>query len=230
VTADPGRRFPAAGARRHLLVAAVVVLALGGAAAIGLGLRDRPAPEPPLTAAGPVAPTPSSAVLPSGVDDVLTRGPLLPTSTPVRVQIPALRVDVPLTGLGLQADGSMQVPTDARSVGWYTRAPTPGSLGPAVLAGHVNFKGHDGTFARLSTLHTGDPVTVTRQDGTTATFAVTAVDRYAKDRFPSAAVYGAVDHAALRLITCGGPFDSASGHYTDNIVVYADLQATGHAR
>jgi hypothetical protein len=66
-------------------------------------------------------------------------------------------------------------------------------------------------------------VTVSRADGTTATFGVTTVDRYAKDRFPSAAV----DHAALRLITCGGPFDSGSGHYEDNIVVYADLRTTG---
>jgi sortase (surface protein transpeptidase) len=214
VTATPRRR----------LLAAVPLLTLAGVAAIGIGLRDRPAPEPPLTP--PVAaPAPSDAH-----GDTLTRGPLLPTAAPVRVRIPVLRVDVPLTGLGQQADGSMQVPADAHTVGWYTRAPTPGSLGPAVLAGHVNFRGRNGTFARLSTLRAGDPVTVTRQDGTTATFAVTAVDRYAKGHFPSAAVYGPVDHAALRLITCGGPFDTGSGHYVDNIVVYADLRATGHAR
>jgi sortase (surface protein transpeptidase) len=210
---------------RHLLLAAVVVLTLGGAAAITLGLRDRPAPVPPLSAAGPAAPVTD----PYAAGDTLTRGPLLPTATPTRVEIPALHVNVPLIGLGQQADGSMQVPTDAPTVGWYTKAPTPGSLGPAVLAGHVNFHNRLGTFARLSTLHTGDRITVDRQDGTTATFAVTAVDRYAKNRFPSTAVYGPIDHAGLRLITCGGPFDSGSGHYADNIVVYADLQRTGHS-
>jgi hypothetical protein len=212
-------------APRRTLLVAVAVLALGGAAAITLGLRDRPAPEPPLSAPPPAA----APTTPVAAEGTLTRGPLLPTSAPTRVQIPTLRVNVALTGLGQQADGSMQVPTDAHTVGWYTKAPTPGSLGPAVLAGHVNFHGRPGTFARLSTLHTGDHVTVTRQDGTTATFAVTAVDRYAKNRFPSAAVYGPIDHAGLRLITCGGPFDSGSGHYLDNIVVYADLRQTGHS-
>jgi sortase (surface protein transpeptidase) len=211
-----------------LLVAAVAVLAIGGAAAIALGLHDRPAPEPPLSAPAS-APASPAATTPVSNGQVLTRGPLLPTSTPTRVEIPALRVNVALTSLGRQADGSMQVPTDARTVGWYTGAPTPGSLGPAVLAGHVNFHGRNGTFARLSTLHAGDRITVTRQDDTTATFAVTSVDRYPKDQFPSAAVYGSIDHAGLRLITCGGPFDSGSGHYVDNIVVYADLLQTGHA-
>jgi sortase (surface protein transpeptidase) len=213
--------------RRRVLLAAVAVLAIGGAAAIAVGLRDRPAPEPPLSVAPPSAAAPATASSTRAGNDVLTRGLLLPTSTPVRLAIPALQVDVPLTGLGQQTDGSMQVPTDGRTVGWYTKAPTPGSLGPAVLAGHVDFKGRPGTFARISTLRAGDKITVERQDRTTATFAVTRVDRYAKDRFPSDAVYGPIDHAGLRLITCGGPFDSSSGHYVDNVVVYADLQATG---
>jgi sortase (surface protein transpeptidase) len=207
--------------RRRLLIAAVAVLAIGGAAAIAVGLHDRPAPQPPLSA----GPPPTAAASPDS-SDVLTRGPLLPTSAPTRVRIPALHVDVALIDLGRQADGSMQVPTDAHAVGWYTGSPTPGSLGPAVLAGHVNFHGRDGSFARISTLHPRDAITVTRQDGTTATFAVTGVDRYPKDRFPATSVYGPIDHAGLRLITCGGPFDSGSGHYVDNIVVYADLLKT----
>jgi sortase (surface protein transpeptidase) len=215
--------------RRRLLIAAIAVLAIGGAAAIAYGVHDRPAPEPPLSAPAATSPAAAPASAPGRTGDVLTSGPLLPTSVPTRLRIPALRVDVALTGLGRQADGSMQVPTDAHTVGWYTKAPTPGSLGPAVLAGHVNFHGRDGTFAKLSTLRKGDQVAVARQDGTTATFAVTTVDRYAKNHFPSTAVYGPIDHAGLRLITCGGPFDSGSGHYVDNIVVYADLQRTGHS-
>ena len=217
--------------RRRLLIATTAVLAIGGVAAVGVGLRDRPAAQPPLTA--PAAAVSSAATTPvpamSGATDVLTKGPLLPTSPPTRVSIPALKVDTTVIGLGQQADGSMQVPTDGKTVGWYTKAPTPGSLGPAVLAGHVDFHGKPGTFARLSTLKTGDQITITRQDGTTAVFAVTKVDRYAKDKFPSAAVYGPIDHAGLRLITCGGDFNSRAGHYEDNIVAYADLRTTSHA-
>ncbi len=65
---------------------------------------------------------------------------------------------------------------------------------------------------------------MTRSDSTMAMFAVTKVQRYPKNKFPSAAVYGAIDHAGLRLITCGGKFDNTSGHYEDNIVVYAALK------
>jgi LPXTG-site transpeptidase (sortase) family protein len=135
-------------------------------------------------------------------------------------------VSAPVIGLGQEADGSMQVPADATTVGWYTGAPAPGSLGPAVLAGHVDFEKRPGTFARLTDLKAGDAIHVERADDTMAMFAVTKVERYAKDRFPSAAVYGAVDHAGLRLITCGGAFDDTSGHYEDNIVVYATLRAS----
>jgi hypothetical protein len=209
-----------------LVIAAV--LAIAGAAAIVAGRHDRPVAEPPLSPppAAPASATPPSASAAGSGDDVLTRGRLLPTSSPTRVRIPALRIDQALTGLGQNADGSMQVPTDAHTVGWYTGGPTPGSLGPAVLAGHVDYHGTGGTFARLSTLHAGDLVDVTRQDGVTAVFAVTRVDRYAKDRFPADAVYGAIDHAGLRLITCGGDFDRRSGHYIDNIVAYAELRTT----
>jgi hypothetical protein len=225
--------------RRRLLLATTAVLAIGGAAAVGVGLRDRPAAEPPLSspssAAAPAASgaTSGSAAMPgvgaSGGTDVLTRGPLLPTSAPTRVSIPALKVDTSVVSLGQQADGSMQVPSDGKTVGWYTKAPTPGSLGPAVLAGHVDFHGRPGTFARLATLAIGDRISITRQDGTKAVFAVTRVDRYAKNNFPTSAVYGPIDHAGLRLITCGGDFDSRSGHYEDNIVAYADLRTTGRA-
>jgi hypothetical protein len=203
--------------RSALMLAVAVALAGAGTAAIAAGRHVSPAPEPPLTAPLPAAGTPATG-------DALTRGRLLPTSAPTRVEIPALHVAAPVTGLGLQPDGSMAVPTDARTVGWFTKAPTPGSLGPAVLAGHVNFRGADGTFARLAALRPGDLVRVARGDGTIAVFTVTHVDRYAKDHFPSDSVYGPIDHAGLRLITCGGDFDSRTGHYVDNIVAYADLR------
>jgi sortase (surface protein transpeptidase) len=159
----------------------------------------------------------------------LTTGPLLDSSPPVRLAIPALRVTVPLVGLGQQRDGSMEVPTDAKTVGWYTKAPTPGSLGPAVLAGHVDYRKQPGTFAHLADLTSGDTITIARADGTTAAFTVSKTERYAKDRFPSTAVYGPINHAGLRLITCGGDFDEGAGHYRDNIVVYATLSRADRA-
>lgn len=205
---------------RKVALVAAAVLAIAGAIAIVVGRHDEPVAEPPRTA--PPGPPFSAPATRSGTD-VLTTGRLLPTSEPTRVRIPALHVDEAVIGLGQNPDGSMQVPTDAHTVGWYTKAPTPGSLGPAVLAGHVNYRGADGTFARLAMLRPGDRIMVARQDGVTATFAVNRLDRYPKDQFPADAVYGAIDHAGLRLITCGGDFDDRSGHYLDNIVAYASL-------
>ncbi|MFC7534897.1 class F sortase [Actinoplanes sp. GCM10030250] len=201
----------------------LLALALAGAAAVAgvtvLGGAAAPGDRPPAA-----APVPAPVTSPGA--DALTRGDLLPTSPPEHLEIPALRVSVPVTGLGLSPDGTMEVPDDARTVGWYTRAPTPGSLGPAILAGHVDYRGADGTFAHLADLRPADRIRVTRQDGRTAVFAVTAVDQYPKDRFPTDAVYGPADHAGLRLITCGGDFDRRSGHYEDNVVVFAELITT----
>jgi hypothetical protein len=38
---------------------------------------------------------------------------------------------------------------------------------------------------------------------------------------PTERVYGPTPDRALRLITCGGPFDYARRSYRDNVVVYA---------
>jgi hypothetical protein len=195
---------------------AVTVAAVAALAATVVVLRPAATPATP-----PAAPPAAAASAAASSPGVLTRGDLLPTSDPVRLEIPALGVDVPVAGLGLRPDGAMEVPDDARTVGWYTGAPTPGSLGPAILAGHVDFKGVAGTFARLSALRPGDAVRVARRDGTTVVFAVTEVGRYPKNRFPAEKVYGPIDHAGLRLITCGGDFDRRSGHYEDNVVVFA---------
>ena len=65
-------------------------------------------------------------------------------------------------------------------------------------------------------------ITVARRDGSRVRFVVRRLERYAKARFPTARVYGPTRGATLRLITCSGTFDRASGHYLDNTVVYAD--------
>lgn len=145
------------------------------------------------------------------------------SSRPVRLQIPAIGADSPLLDLGLQADGTMEVPPDAGTVGWFTGGPTPGELGPAVIVGHVDWAGAPGIFYDLRELSAGSEIVITRADGTTAEFEVSSTEQFPKDDFPTAAVYGNIDHAGLRLITCGGSFDPAARSYLDNIVVFAKL-------
>lgn len=152
------------------------------------------------------------------------RGPVLPESDPVVVSISRIGVSSRIVELGVDnKSGEMEVPQDADRAGWFTRAAAPGSLGPAIIAGHVTWDGGPAVFHRLGTLRRGDQVTVTRKDGRTAVFTVTGVARFAKSRFPTRAVYGAIDHAGLRLITCGGTYDAARKRYLDNVVVFAKL-------
>ncbi|MGH9099930.1 MAG: sortase domain-containing protein, partial [Acidimicrobiales bacterium] len=118
---------------------------------------------------------------------------------------------------------------DYNEAAWYEYSPTPGQLGPAVIEGHIDSAAEGpSVFFDLGALVPGDHVDVARADGTVAVFTVTGVREYPKTSFPTTAVYGNTDFAALRLITCGGAFDYATGHYLDNTIVFASL--TSHHR
>ncbi len=139
---------------------------------------------------------------------------------PVFLVVPAIGVRTRLIRLGTTRAGTLQVPTTTSVAGWYTASARPGAIGPAVIAGHVDSVAGEGIFFRLRLLRPGDKVFVKRADGSIAQFVLTAVRRYAKTRFPTSAVYGPVPYAAIRLITCGGVFDHATGSYLSNIVAY----------
>jgi sortase (surface protein transpeptidase) len=145
------------------------------------------------------------------------------TARPVWLAIPAIGVRTSLVDLGLNSDGTLQAPATTTEAGWYTGSVRPGAIGPAVIAGHVDSLDGPAVFFWLQAIRLGDRVYVGRADGTVAVFTVTSVQMYAKDRFPTAAVYGPVPDAELRLITCGGTFDRSSRSYLSNVVVYARL-------
>ncbi|PRY47890.1 sortase family protein [Geodermatophilus tzadiensis] len=208
-----------------------MVLAAAGVAAVVVLPQDTSDPVrldvPVAVAAPPVAATATPSAPPAQLASAAAAAPQLPASTPTRVQIPALGVTSRIMELGLERDGSMEVPPGAHPVGWYDGSPTPGQLGPAVLAGHVDWEGEPGAFYGLRELRPGDTVVVDRADGTAATFRVDRVEEHAKDDFPTEEVYGDIEHAGLRLITCGGAFDEHTGDYQDNVIVFASLAAAG---
>jgi LPXTG-site transpeptidase (sortase) family protein len=119
--------------------------------------------------------------------------------------------------------GALQVPANVAVAGWYTGSPRPGGTGSAVIAGHIDSNSGPGVFFRLRELRPGDLIYVQRLHARMAVFKVTAVRRFLKSRFPAVAVYGPVPNAQLRLITCGGTFDPATGRYLSNVVVFAVL-------
>jgi len=196
-----------------LLGAALVV---GGLSVIGFAIASQVhAPQPAASAAG----TTRSA----------RRGPSLPRSVPVSVDIPAIGVRSQLLDLGLNSDGTVEVPSlgsDANEAAWYKYSATPGEIGSSVIEGHVDSYTGPAVFFRLGALHPGDRVNVTLADGVTAIFRVTGVRDYAKTEFPDRLIYGSTDYAALRLITCGGTFDPATGHYLSSTVVFASLESS----
>jgi sortase (surface protein transpeptidase) len=150
-------------------------------------------------------------------------GPSMSGSAPVGLIIPRIgvRADT-IVGLGLADDGTIEVPQDASAPGWFTPGPSPGQLGPAVIAGHVDSTTGPAIFYRLGELRPGDRVQVARADGSTAVFRVDKVETYEKKAFPTRAVYGTTHQAELRLITCSGKYDSETG-YLSNTVAYAHL-------
>jgi hypothetical protein len=205
-----------------------LLLAVAGVGLIALPALGSRAPARLAVPAAVVAPpSVASPALPALVATDAPAPLVLPPSAPRRVQIPALGVTSKVMELGLELDGSMEVPPAGYPVGWYDRGPTPGELGPAVLAGHVDWAGKPGAFYGLRELLAGDAIVVERSDGTVATFRVDRVEGHAKEAFPIDEVYGDIDHAGLRLITCGGSFDEDTGDYAYNIVVFASLETTG---
>lgn len=187
-----------------------------------------PREEPPPSTRAPT-PTTSKAQPTAKADEPDLRdqveGLVLPESDPVEVSIPRIDARSTLVDLGLEPNGEMEVPKEAADAGWFERGASPGALGPAVIAGHVTWKGSPGVFKQLGKLRRGDQVLVARADGKTAVFTVGRVARYSKSRFPSQAVYGAIDHAGLRLVTCGGAYDTVENSYLDNVIVFARLTA-----
>src|SRR5580692_8848005 len=144
---------------------------------------------------------------------------------PVSLDIPAIGVQTRLIRLGLTSSGAMQVPSTTSVAGWYTGSPRPGAVGAAVIVGHIDSVSGPGIFFRLPLMKPGELIYVRRANHSLAVFRVTAVHQYLKAAFPTSAVYGAVPDAQLRLITCGGAFDFATGHYLSNTIVFATLRS-----
>lgn len=214
-----------------LAAAATAVLALLGVGLIAsAALGQESPPQPANTAAahsrsGPASPS-GPLPLPRSSTGDGKPNPYLPASKPKKIVIPAIDVHAKVETLGKKNDGSIEVPPFAPDspAGWYTKSPTPGQLGPSVILGHVDSKKYGpAVFYKLGALTKGDRVRVKRADGSVAQFRVNRVVESPKDKFPTTAVYGSIDHAGLRLITCGGQFNPHRGHYEDNIIAYASL-------
>jgi LPXTG-site transpeptidase (sortase) family protein len=216
--------------RRLLLVVAVLLL-LGGGTAVAVGVLGQVA-DPPRPPAAQSSSGPAGTAAPAPAPSTTTAPPAPPAPSaamPVSISIPAIDVRSELITLGANADGSLQVPQpgpDYDKAAWFDGSPRPGETGPAVIEGHVDSAANGpSVFYALGELTAGNRIDVGRADGSTVTFEVDEVRVVPKDDFPTLDVYGNTQGPELRLITCGGPFDSSAGHYEDNVVVFASQVA-----
>jgi sortase (surface protein transpeptidase) len=227
------------GDRRGSIAAAVTVLLLllGGVLVVKSFSGTQAPPQPdavesasstgpaPSTSVPSATPSPTSASGSTAAPSTPDFGPIMEPSSPVALAIPSIGVNTKgIVDLSVDKNGKLEAPADFAKAGWYAAGPTPGEFGPAVIGAHVDSKSGPAVFYRLGSLKKGAVVNVVREDGSTARFVVDRVARYAKADFPTSTVYGDTKgRAELRLITCGGAFDQATGHYVDNIVAFAHL-------
>ena len=217
-------------------VVLVALLALTGTALLGAGLNPAPAQPPQPVGEAPAdpesdwaAPTPSASAgsaRPGTPAPKPSAAVAMPRSEPTGIAIPKIKVNAKIMSLGLNADGTVQVPPlkQAKQAGWYRLGPTPGEIGNAVIVGHVDSASiGPAVFFGLGSLKAGDAIQVTRKDGTVARFTVDKITSYPKTAFPSELVYGTADTAKLQVVTCGGTFDRKKRSYPNNIVVSASL-------
>jgi len=206
-----------------------VALAVGVVALVGmLPTRD---PKVSVLSVAPVRavvskPPVRAASSKPPVRAVVSKSPVklkVPRFRPIRIEIPALKINSYVGTLGLQPDHHVQVPTSTHVVDWYKDGVTPGQIGSSVILGHVDSFVGPGTFFYLKTLKGDDSITVVLANGTVERFVVSKVVQYAKTTFPDRLVYGSNGYRELNLVTCGGTFDHATGHYESNVVVFSHL-------
>ncbi|MEV0967090.1 class F sortase [Microtetraspora glauca] len=173
----------------------------------------------PLTQAVATAPPPAPTLPPAAA---------MQPSSPRRLIVPRLGINAPIKSVGTDKSGAIETPpiSNHNLVGWYRGGPTAGEPGPAVMLGHKDTTTRSAVFTRLHEIQYGDTIEVVRMDGTVAVFTVGGVEQANKQTFPTDRVYGSRENAELRLITCGGSYNRNTGHYVDNVIVYATMTST----
>ncbi|MFI1352526.1 class F sortase [Streptomyces sp. NPDC020898] len=200
--------------RARLTVAVLATLVLLALVTVLTGCSSAPAPTVRVapTAPAEVPASPERSVAPET------------DAAPAEVAVPSLGITSSLMELGLNADGTVEVPPaeEGMTAGWYTGGPAPGEVGAAVIIGHNDTRFGKAVFHDLKKITKGADITVTDASGETAHFTVTGTESVGKNDFPTEKVYGPTENRALRLITCDGDFD-AQGHPVNNLIVYATL-------
>jgi hypothetical protein len=182
----------------------------------------RTQPSSATTASTTTTPTPNATIAPivTYLADLSVLA-VKRVAAPTRVIVAALNIDGPVIPVGVNADSQLDVPPDARTLVWYKHGPSPGEPGSAVIAGHLNWRGTSGIFARLDEIPVGATITVIYDDGSQKDFIVSSVELVPKPAVAVDGIFATDGEHLLRLITCGGEFEKKVRSYRSNVVVTA---------
>lgn len=143
--------------------------------------------------------------------------------TPTRIRLASRGIDAPVFSSRINTvQNILAVPANIRQTGWWSDGAEPGSAAGAILiAGHVDSKLNGiGSFFRLKDAKAGERVEVRTAGGRTFAYRVVSVKNYLKSKLPTS-VFSTKGARRLVVVTCGGPFNEASNHYRDNVVLTA---------
>jgi len=206
----------------------LAALAVGGAISViilsssGNSIATPPAPPPSSSSAQPFALDDDDIFVDRENDSAVSQ---LVGAIPTWVHLPGSSASI--RPVGINPDGSMEIPDDPQEVGWYTLTNVrPGDDGTAVIAGHVDSRTQgQGVFFELATLRVGDDIVIETADGLQY-WTVTGTEVYHRTALPIAEIFSLSGDPRLALVTCGGEFDPVARSYRDNVVVYAHPRLT----
>lgn len=148
------------------------------------------------------------------------------TPNPISLSIPKFEINGPVIPVGIyEHSGELEVPEEAETIGWFKYRSKPGDLGPVVLVGHKDSEQGQAVFWHLKDITPGDEIIINREDGSKATYITESIEKFSQNNFPTDMVYGPIDYAGIRIITCAGVYDKQKSRYTENLIVFGRLKS-----
>lgn len=166
---------------------------------------------------------------PAGPSSIASPGPSRAAQAPRLLVIPRLAITARIDPVGVADDGEVEVPEDARRVGWYRFGPAPGAAeGSAVIVGHVDSQTQGlGVLAGLNDVRENDRVEIRAAGGGTTAYRIVSRQTVDKKSLSGSGVFRRDGSPVLTLVTCAGPYLKDRGGYQDNLVVTAVPDISG---
>ncbi len=154
----------------------------------------------------------------------LVKEKMLKVGLPIRLIIPAIKVDAAIKYAGVDASGTMEISQSQDDVAWYKPGVRPGDVGSAVIAGHYgSLKGKYSVFSDLSKLNKGDKLRVQDQNGDFVSFVVRESRKYNPDADATDVFSSSDGKAHLNLVTCEGVWNNTKESYSERRIIFSDM-------